>query len=222
MTSISATTVNPYPSSAPKVSIRGAEEEKAASPVASTDSSEDKDKKLEVDTSGANIAGAGGSSGSSDVIEQLKKQIEQTEKLLAEQQAQLARVQKAAPMRSKSSGNHGDPDSDHGDPSHIADPAGRAVAGDDCFDRYPCLTSLPSGRAFASKPAPTVDLRRTQILCPPGNACGSGLAREGVGTARPKSSQTKGPGVLTPGPFAFQPNDQAALASGWLRNGSVH
>ncbi|NUT81865.1 MULTISPECIES: hypothetical protein [Pseudomonas] len=95
MTSISATTVNPYPSSAPKVSIRGAEEEKAASPVASTDSSEDKDKKLEVDTSGANIAGAGGSSGSSDVIEQLKKQIEQTEKLLAEQQAQLARVQKS-------------------------------------------------------------------------------------------------------------------------------
>ncbi|WP_420231529.1 hypothetical protein ACN079_20065 [Pseudomonas sp. ABY48] len=95
MTSISATTVNPYPLSAPKVSIRGAEEEKAVSPVASTDSSEDKDKKLEVDTSGANIAGAGGSSGSSDVIEQLKKQIEQTEKLLAEQQAQLARVQKS-------------------------------------------------------------------------------------------------------------------------------
>ena len=96
MTSISATTVNPYPSSAPKVSIRGAEEEKAVSPVTSTDSSEDKSKKLEVDTSGANIAGAGGSSGSSsDVIEQLKKQIEQTEKLLAEQQAQLARVQKS-------------------------------------------------------------------------------------------------------------------------------
>ncbi|WP_339492900.1 MULTISPECIES: hypothetical protein [unclassified Pseudomonas] len=93
MTSISATTVNPYPLSAPKVSIRGAEEEKAVSPVASTDSSEDKDKKLEVDTSGANIAGVGGSNGS-NVIEQLKKQIEQTEKLLAEQQAQLARVQK--------------------------------------------------------------------------------------------------------------------------------
>ncbi len=101
MTSISATTVNPYPLSAPKVSIRGAEEEKAVSPVASTDSSEDKDKKLEVDTSGANIAGAGGSSGSGDVIEQLKKQIEQTEKLLAEQQAQLARVQKAGLMRSR-------------------------------------------------------------------------------------------------------------------------
>lgn len=95
MTSISATTVNPYPLSAPKVSIRGAEEEKAVSPVTSTDGSEDKSKKLEVDTSGANIAGAGGSSGSSDVIEQLKKQIEQTEKLLAEQQAQLARVQKS-------------------------------------------------------------------------------------------------------------------------------
>ncbi|AEV61059.1 hypothetical protein [Pseudomonas ogarae] len=95
MTSISATTVNPYPLSAPKVSIRGAEEEKAVSPVTSTDGSEDKSKTLEVDTSGANIAGAGGSSGSSDVIEQLKKQIEQTEKLLAEQQAQLARVQKS-------------------------------------------------------------------------------------------------------------------------------
>lgn len=95
MTSISATTVNPYPLSAPKVSIRGAEEEKAVSPVTSTDSSEDKDKALKVDTSGANIAGAGGSSGSGDVIEQLKKQIERTEKLLAEQQAQLARVQKS-------------------------------------------------------------------------------------------------------------------------------
>lgn len=95
MTSISATTVNPYPLSAPKVSIRGAEEEKAVSPVAPTDSSEDKDKKLAVDTSGANIAGAGGSSGTGDVIEQLKKQIEQTQKLLAEQQAQLARVQKS-------------------------------------------------------------------------------------------------------------------------------
>lgn len=95
MTSISATTVNPYPLSAPKVSIRGAEEEKTVSPVTSTDGSEDKSKKLEVDTGGANIAGAGGSSGSSDVIEQLKKQIEQTEKLLAEQQAQLARVQKS-------------------------------------------------------------------------------------------------------------------------------
>jgi septal ring factor EnvC (AmiA/AmiB activator) len=95
MTSISATTVNPYPLSAPKVSIRGAEEEKAVSPVTPTDSNEDKDKALEVDTSGANIAGAGGSSGASDVIEQLKKQIERTEKLLAEQQAQLARVQKS-------------------------------------------------------------------------------------------------------------------------------
>lgn len=94
MTSISATTVNPYPLSAPKVSIRGAVEEKAVSPVAPTDSSEEKDKKLEVDTSGANIAGVGGSNGS-NVIEQLKKQIERTEKLLADQQAQLARVQKS-------------------------------------------------------------------------------------------------------------------------------
>jgi len=94
MTSISASTVNPYPLSAPKVTIRGAEEEKAVSPVTSTDSGEDKDKKLKVDTSGANIAGVGGSSGN-NVIEQLKKQIERTEKLLAEQQAQLARVQKS-------------------------------------------------------------------------------------------------------------------------------
>ncbi|MBC3373736.1 hypothetical protein HU762_07250 [Pseudomonas sp. SWRI92] len=94
MTSISATTVNPYPLSAPKVSIRGAEEEKVLSPVAPTDSAEEKDKKLEVDTSGANIAGVGGSNGS-NVIEQLKKQIERTEKLLADQQAQLARVQKS-------------------------------------------------------------------------------------------------------------------------------
>ncbi|WP_434605610.1 hypothetical protein [Pseudomonas sp. R1-7] len=94
MTSISATTVNPYPLSAPKVSIRGAEEEKAVSPVTSSETGEGKDKTLKVDTSGANIAGVGGSSGS-NVIEQLKKQIERTEKLLAEQQAQLARVQKS-------------------------------------------------------------------------------------------------------------------------------
>ncbi|WP_434698795.1 hypothetical protein [Pseudomonas sp. D1-1] len=96
MTSISATTVNPYPLSAPKVSIRGAEEEKAVSPVVSPDTGEekDKDKELKVDTSGANIAGVGGSNGS-NIIEQLKKQIERTEKLLADQQAQLARVQKS-------------------------------------------------------------------------------------------------------------------------------
>jgi vacuolar-type H+-ATPase subunit I/STV1 len=94
MTSISATTVNPYPLSAPKVSIRGAEEEKTVSPVVTPDSSKDEDKELKVDTSGANIAGVGGSNGS-DIIEQLKKQIERTEKLLADQQAQLARVQKS-------------------------------------------------------------------------------------------------------------------------------
>ncbi|WP_434696875.1 hypothetical protein J3P89_04985 [Pseudomonas sp. Z1-14] len=94
MTSISATTVNPYPLSAPKVSIRGAEEEKAVSPVVSPDTGEEKDKELKVDTSGANIAGVGGSNGS-NIIEQLKKQIERTEKLLADQQAQLARVQKS-------------------------------------------------------------------------------------------------------------------------------
>ncbi|WP_417693894.1 hypothetical protein [Pseudomonas sp.] len=96
MTSISAITVNPYPLSAPKVSIKGAEDEAAVSPAVSTDASEDKDRQLKVDTSGANIAGAPASGGGSgDVIEQLKKQIEQTEKLLAEQQAQLARVQKS-------------------------------------------------------------------------------------------------------------------------------
>ncbi|TNB77712.1 hypothetical protein FHJ31_26970 [Pseudomonas sp. Fig-3] len=94
MTSISAITVNPYPLSAPKVSIKGAEDVAAVSPAVSTDASEDKDRQLKVDTSGANIGGAP-ASGSGDVIEQLKKQIEQTEKLLAEQQAQLARVQKS-------------------------------------------------------------------------------------------------------------------------------
>src|SRR3546814_735736 len=94
MTSISATTVNPYPLSAPKVSIKGAEDEAAVSPAVSTDASDDKDQQLKVETSGANIDGAP-ASGSGDVIEQLKKQIEQTEKLLAEQQAQLARVQKS-------------------------------------------------------------------------------------------------------------------------------
>ncbi|PMZ77660.1 hypothetical protein C1X65_04040 [Pseudomonas sp. FW305-70] len=34
--------------------------------------------------------------------------------------------------------------------------------------------------AFASKPAPTLDHRRAQILCPLKIKCGSGLAREGV------------------------------------------
>ncbi|UZE19043.1 hypothetical protein LOY70_05435 [Pseudomonas sp. B21-054] len=94
MTSINATTVNPYPLSAPKVSIKGAQEEQALSPVSSTETGDDKDKTLQVDTRGANVAGAP-SSGSGDIIEQLKKQIEQAEKLLAQQQAQLARVQKS-------------------------------------------------------------------------------------------------------------------------------
>ncbi|ROM71869.1 hypothetical protein BK653_08280 [Pseudomonas brassicacearum] len=94
MTSISATTVNPYPLSAPKVSIKGAQEEQALSPVSSTETGDDKDKTLQVDTRGANVAGAP-SSGGGDIIEQLKKQIEQAEKLLAQQQAQLARVQKS-------------------------------------------------------------------------------------------------------------------------------
>ncbi|ROM76213.1 hypothetical protein BK654_16355 [Pseudomonas brassicacearum] len=94
MTSISATTVNPYPLSAPKVSIKGTQEEQALSPVSSTETGDDKDKTLQVDTRGANVAGAP-SSGGGDIIEQLKKQIEQAEKLLAQQQAQLARVQKS-------------------------------------------------------------------------------------------------------------------------------
>ncbi|MDT9674009.1 hypothetical protein F6R97_05020 [Pseudomonas sp. JV414] len=40
---------------------------------------------------------------------------------------------------------------------------------------------------FASKPAPTFDLRRTQIVCSPKIPCGSGLAREEAGpsTTRP-------------------------------------
>ncbi|MDR6957294.1 hypothetical protein J2W43_001270 [Pseudomonas brassicacearum] len=94
MTSISATTVNPYPLSAPKVSIKGAQEEQALSPISSPETGDDKDKTLQVDTRGANVAGAP-SSGAGDIIEQLKKQIEQAEKLLAQQQAQLARVQKS-------------------------------------------------------------------------------------------------------------------------------
>ncbi|MBD0680732.1 hypothetical protein CGA21_19040 [Pseudomonas sp. PSB11] len=32
--------------------------------------------------------------------------------------------------------------------------------------------------AFASKPAPTWELRRAQVLCTPPIQCGSGLARE--------------------------------------------
>ena len=40
---------------------------------------------------------------------------------------------------------------------------------------------------FASKPAPTLDLGRTQIMCSPKIPCGSGLAREeaGLSTTRP-------------------------------------
>lgn len=91
MTTISATTVNPYPMSAPKVSIKGTTEETAD---ATTDAGSEKEKSLKVDTSGANVAGAPSSTGV-DVIEQIKKQIEQTEKLLAQQQVQLARVQKS-------------------------------------------------------------------------------------------------------------------------------
>jgi hypothetical protein len=89
MTTISATSVNPYPMSTPKVSIKGTDDT-----TSSTDAGSEKDQSLKVDTSGANVAGAPASKGV-DVIEQIKKQIEQTEKLLAQQQAQLARVQKS-------------------------------------------------------------------------------------------------------------------------------
>ncbi|WP_260963215.1 hypothetical protein [Pseudomonas citri] len=91
MTTISAISVNPYPMSSPKVSIKGATEDTEA---ASTEAGNEKEKSLKVDTSGANVAGAPSSTGV-NVIEQIKKQIEQTEKLLAQQQAQLARVQQS-------------------------------------------------------------------------------------------------------------------------------
>ncbi|AOE64060.1 hypothetical protein LOY64_05715 [Pseudomonas corrugata] len=94
MTTISATTVNPYPLSAPKVRIGGAAEETTATSPASTDAGDEKEQSLKVDTSGANIAGAP-AAGGVDTVEQLKKQIEQAEKLLAQQQAELARVQKS-------------------------------------------------------------------------------------------------------------------------------
>lgn len=98
MTSISATTVNPYPTSTPKVTIKGASEEQAVSPAASTDTSADKDKDgtLRVSMGGTSAAGGGGGSSSTSdtTAEQLEKQIKQAEKLLAEQQAQLARTQK--------------------------------------------------------------------------------------------------------------------------------
>ncbi|BBP61369.1 hypothetical protein [Pseudomonas sp. St316] len=94
MTTISATTINPYPLSAPTTRIKGADEDTTATTTASTDAGDEKGKSLKVDTSGANVAGAP-SSGGIDIVEQLKKQIEQTEKLLAQQQAELARVQKS-------------------------------------------------------------------------------------------------------------------------------
>ncbi|MBT2339397.1 MULTISPECIES: hypothetical protein [Pseudomonas] len=94
MTTISATSVNPYPLSAPTVRIKGAAEDTSVTSTAATDAGDKKEKSLKVDTSGANIAGAP-TSGGVDIIEQLKKQIEQTEKLLAQQQAELARVQKS-------------------------------------------------------------------------------------------------------------------------------
>ncbi|WP_053147799.1 hypothetical protein [Pseudomonas sp. P97.38] len=93
MTTISATTVNPYPLSAPTVRIKGAGEETATTTTA-TEAGDEQGKTLKVDTSGTNVAGAPSSS-NIDVIEQLKKQIEQAEKLLAQQQAELARVQKS-------------------------------------------------------------------------------------------------------------------------------
>jgi len=86
MTSISASTLNPYLQSSPKISIKGAAEETATTPaVVSIGDSDDKAPA----TGGAQSAGGP----NQQVIEQLKKQIEQTEKLLAQQQAQLARVE---------------------------------------------------------------------------------------------------------------------------------
>lgn len=92
MTSISASTLNPYLQSSPRISIKGAAEETATSPaVVSIGDSDDKAPA----TGGAQSADGSGSAGgpNQQVIEELKKQIEQTEKLLAQQQAQLARVE---------------------------------------------------------------------------------------------------------------------------------
>ncbi|MCF4995948.1 hypothetical protein GIW70_08905 [Pseudomonas syringae] len=89
MTTISATTVNPYPVTPSKVSIRDPLEQ-AASPLNSTDAKGDGE--LRVDSSGANIKPVGDAS---SPIEALKKQIAEAQKQLAELQAQLAAVQKS-------------------------------------------------------------------------------------------------------------------------------
>ncbi|WLH34630.1 hypothetical protein PSH79_22275 [Pseudomonas sp. FP2196] len=89
MTSISATTVNPYPVTPSKVSIRDPQEQ-ATNPLNATDATGD--DQLRVNASGANINSVGDAG---SPIEALKKQIAEAQKLLAEQQAQLASTERS-------------------------------------------------------------------------------------------------------------------------------
>ncbi|EJN29649.1 MULTISPECIES: hypothetical protein [unclassified Pseudomonas] len=89
MTSISATTVNPYPVTPSKVSIRDPQE-LAVNPLNTTDANGDGE--LRVNSAGANIASVGDAG---SPIEALKKQIAEAQKLLAEQKAQLASTQRS-------------------------------------------------------------------------------------------------------------------------------
>jgi len=90
MTTISATTLNPYLPSSPNISLKGAAETPASatSPTVSLGITEEKDDKKLPEATGVSSGGS-----NKETIDELKKQIEQTEKLLAQQQAQLARIQ---------------------------------------------------------------------------------------------------------------------------------
>ncbi|EJL02440.1 MULTISPECIES: hypothetical protein [Pseudomonas] len=90
MTTISATTLNPYLPSSPNISLKGAAETPASatSPTVSLGITEEKDDDKLPEATGVSSGGS-----NKETIDELKKQIEQTEKLLAQQQAQLARIQ---------------------------------------------------------------------------------------------------------------------------------
>lgn len=94
MTSIGVTAVNPFPVSAPKVLINGADPSTANSAVIAPveGEAEEGSKELRVDSAGASIDAV---KGGGDPVAELKKQIEQTQKMLAQQQQELASAQRS-------------------------------------------------------------------------------------------------------------------------------
>lgn len=91
MTTISGTTLNLYPSSPLKATIREPED-KATSALAPVDDSAEQSD--EASTKPSKVTGDLAATSSTSYVEQLKKQIEQAQKLLAQQQAQLQSVER--------------------------------------------------------------------------------------------------------------------------------